>query len=290
MGSRHIVRGRLWIGLVVLCFEFCACECLDICGMYRAHSLHIEKNESVEGPREKEVKLLSEYGAHCVRIIEGRSKDMIIFVHGLGQNKSGPGFLFSQIAEKLCDKTLVFFDFYGMGDSEFDEKKFLGLRLNDYVGQLKSVYNYYTEKYSPSRVTFIASGTGCQIAQKFVASYAVSARLLLIGPSKSNLFGLLDTKEQQLSFIDTYDVFQKYQWAENEFSKLGNVPNRIRGMKLNPIFLKDLYEYSLECKELSILLINSEEGESVSLPIKDRLLMSAVEREKAIKWISEVLE
>jgi len=51
---------------------------------------------------------------------------MIIFVHGLGQNKSGPGFLFSQIAEKLCDKTLVFFDFYGMGDSEFDEKKFLG--------------------------------------------------------------------------------------------------------------------------------------------------------------------
>lgn len=40
MGSRHIVRGRLWIGLVVLCFEFCACECLDICGMYRAHSLH----------------------------------------------------------------------------------------------------------------------------------------------------------------------------------------------------------------------------------------------------------
>ncbi len=35
---------------------------------------------------------------------------------------------------------------------------------------------------------------------------------------------------------------------------------------------------------------NSEEGESVSLPIKDRLLMSAVEREKAIKWISEVLE
>lgn len=47
---------------------------------------------------------------------------------------------------------------------------------------------------------------------------------------------------------------------------------------------------SLECKELSILLINSEEGESVSLPIKDRLLMSAVEREKAIKWISEVLE
>ena len=117
---------------------------------------HIEKNESVEGPREKEVKLLSEYGAHCVRIIEGRSKDMIIFVHGLGQNKSGPGFLFSQIAEKLCDKTLVFFDFYGMGDSEFDEKKFLGLRLNDYVGQLKSVYNYYTEKYSPSRVTFIA--------------------------------------------------------------------------------------------------------------------------------------
>lgn len=98
------------------------------------------------------------------------------------------------------------------------------------------------------------------------------------------------TKEQQLSFIDTYDVFQKYQWAENEFSKLGNVPNRIRGMKLNPIFLKDLYEYSLECKELSILLINSEEGESVSLPIKDRLLMSAVEREKAIKWISEVLE
>lgn len=251
---------------------------------------HIEKNESVEGPREKEVKLLSEYGAHCVRIIEGRSKDMIIFVHGLGQNKSGPGFLFSQIAEKLCDKTLVFFDFYGMGDSEFDEKKFLGLRLNDYVGQLKFVYNYYTEKYSPSRVTFIASGTGCQIAQKFVASYAVSARLLLIGPSKSNLFGLLDTKEQQLSFIDTYDVFQKYQWAENEFSKLGNVPNRIRGMKLNPIFLKDLYEYSLECKELSILLINSEEGESVSLPIKDRLLMSAVEREKAIKWISEVLE
>lgn len=59
---------------------------------------------------------------------------------------------------------------------------------------------------------------------------------------------------------------------------------------VNPIFLKDLYEYSLECKELSILLINSEEGESVSLPIKDRLLMSAVEREKAIKWISEVLE
>ena len=113
---------------------------------------------------------------------------------------------------------------------------------------------------------------------------------MLIGPSKSKLFGLLDTKEQQLSFIDTYDVFQKYQWAENEFSKLGNVPNRIRGMKLNPIFLKDLYEYSLECKELSILLINSEEGEAVSLPIKDRLLMSAVEREKAIKWISEVLE
>ena len=252
--------------------------------------IHVEQFERAEIMKEREVKLLTDFGMHCVRIIEGCSRDMILFVHGLGQNKSGPGFLFSQIAEKAKEKTIVFFDFYGMGDSEYDEATFLRLRLSDFLNQLKEIYSYYINKYSPLKVTIVASGMGCHLAHKLVASSTVPTELLLIGSSRSEIYGLLESEDKLLDSIDTHDIFQKYPWAEIEFSKLGNVPNRIRGMRLSLALLKDLYEDDIEPDDLCISLYDAKGQKVTSLPVTDRLLMSALEREKAIQWILEVLE
>ncbi|MFW6677074.1 alpha/beta hydrolase family protein [Lacrimispora sp. AGF001] len=236
--------------------------------------------------------LRTSHGKQCIRYIDKGSKDLIVFVHGVGQNKSGPGFLYNHISNHITSHNMLFFDFYGYGDSDFDPQVFKNITLVDYVNQLSDIVTYIDKVHSFEKLTLLGTGIGCTVIEEY--SKAIRNKELnkiYLFPQSSQIWYKIDDIDKKREEIDTYYIYEKYPWAEEEFYKLGNVSNRIRGMKLPLKFLYDLYKTRIE-SEYHSGIVYITDNENIKIECKDSscLLMSGRVRDNAISKITNILE
>ena len=93
----------------------------------------------------------------CVKLIENKqSSNYVVFLHGLFQNKSGPGFLYSQIANKLSNQhNICMFDFPASGDSDGN---ILDLTYESMDEVLQTIIGELKERNRNVQLIGIASG------------------------------------------------------------------------------------------------------------------------------------
>lgn len=225
----------------------------------------------------------------CIKLIENKqSSDCILFLHGLFQNKSGPGFLFTQIANCLYKQhTICMFDFPAAGDSDGKSEEFTYEVMQEV---LLEVIQFLRQRKPNVRLIGIASGCSNYLLSqnKDIFDY-----IILLFPRKSNIWFNLKNGEKNFPVIDTSDLYDNYIWAEQECCILGNVRNRSKGMYLSTNFLKRLSEFEpLQilnkfkgcafvnqkefCIRENIVYVNDEQGLAMSAAIRDKLISDVI--------------
>lgn len=232
------------------------------------------------------------WGKQCVRYKDKGSSELLVFVHGVGQNKSGPGFLYNQISSEVKSYNMLFFDFYGYGDSDFEPELLNKITLSDYINQLDEIINYISATYPFNKLTLLGTGVGCAVIEGYYnIAENNNINQIYFFPQKSKIWYKLDEKDKSGEEIDTYYIYKKYSWAEEEFCILGNVSNRIRGMMLPLKFLYDLYMFEMKnIYDSGIVYISN--GEKIQIEVQDssHLLMSSKSRDITISDIIAILE
>ena len=232
------------------------------------------------------------WGKQCVKYVDKGSDKLVVYVHGIGQNKSGPGFLYNQISQKIDKCSQLFFDFYGYGDSDYCAEKFMKLTFKDYVEQLRDILDYINKIHPYKKLILIGTGIGCGIIDEFSRmNTEIVLEMIYLFPQISEIWDRLDISDKMREEIDTYYIYQKYLWAEEEFCKLGNVSNRIRGMNLSVGFLKELS--NIELQELysnGLVYIGSNIKKKVEINDDSCLLMRSSARDKVITDIISIVE
>ncbi|TKC19109.1 alpha/beta hydrolase [Robertmurraya kyonggiensis] len=215
-----------------------------------------------------------------------KKKSMLVFVHGFGQNKTGPGYLFNQIAQKIReDFNYCMFDFSGSGDSE-GEFKHVDLRI--LVDNLNSVIMFLMEKYQINYFFLLGSGLGNQLITLLDNKFNVFP--CFIFPEQINFRDEVFTKSNN-GLIDTSDLFEKYPEVEKEFYKLGNTHNRTKGLLVKSNFLIDISNIKLWEKlnkmEKGIVITNNDNISDELILIKSNdktgLLLDANERDRVVE-------
>lgn len=225
-----------------------------------------------------------------VRISAPRAKTLL-FIHGLGQNKSGPSFLYSDLAYAANAYNCIFFDFIGAGDSTGETSS---MDYDDYIDQISFMILKAKEILPESEIVLVASG----IANVYALSNdrANECQKVLICPQASKLWEKICVNERDTLVINTHDLFEKYSWAEEEFRILGNVYNRAKGMLIKTTLLKDIYTMNSAieqyCSNRDMIYITTQDNAvKHALEVNDHshLLMSARERTRAIAQIIQLL-
>lgn len=220
------------------------------------------------------------------------SSDLVLFVHGIGQNKSGPGFLFNQISQMITMRhNYCLFDFHGCGDSEGDIKD---IDLDLLGDNLESVISFIKDNMNLQRVILIGSGLGNHIITRLNTDCEIIP--IFLYPQKIDIFSKISNTSTQ--FIDTSDLYDKDPNIETEFCKIGNVYNRTKGMLLSIDFLKSISNIDIFNnlnkfdKGLVITNINSFECNLDVIYFDDNtgLLMNAKKRDSINKKIVEFIE
>ena len=229
----------------------------------------------------------------CMKLVENeRAQYCILFLHGLFQNKSGPGFLFTQLADILREKcSICMFDFPACGDSD-GKSEDLDYEEMEYT--LIRVVNFVKQKYPNMRLVGIASGCSNYLIYKNRELFYES---IMLFPEKSKIWDRLDEKDRMLQQMDTCSIYECFEWAEDECCILGNVRNRSKGMCLSTKFLKQLSEFSpmqmLKNFDGYVFTNNQEYcmGEkSFFLNDKQGLAMSASIRDELINYVIDCID
>ena len=221
----------------------------------------------------------------CLKLIENKSSlNYVLFLHGLFQNKSGPGFLFTQIANELYGRhNICMFDFPSAGDSDGNSED-LTYELMQEV--LQFVVRFILERNVEVKIIAIASGCNNYLLYE---NRALFHSTILLFPEASQLWHNLQDCEKALSVIDTSDLYDKYVWAEEECCVLGNVLNRSKGINLSVSFLQRLSEFDPHqmlreydgyafvnrteyCLRDSIIYVNDKQGLAMSAQVRDKLI------------------
>lgn len=222
----------------------------------------------------------------CVKVIfRVNATKTFLYVHGLGQNKSGPSFLYTNIAYDYQEMNHVLFDFKGSGDSSGGMSN---MTLSCYVQQLSFMIDYTKKLFCDTDIILVGSGTGnIYISECFSAK---NYKKVLFHPEYINVWNLLSLEEKKLKKIDTFLLFSEYNWAEEEFLKMGNVFNRTSGIMINMDYLKSITE-ARHWREMAIddsntiCVTNESEAGNGNIYVKDNsyLLMSAKLRWEVIR-------
>jgi pimeloyl-ACP methyl ester carboxylesterase len=221
----------------------------------------------------------------CIKLVEKeQSSDCILFLHGLFQNKSGPGFLFTQIANILHKQhNICMFDFPSSGDSD-GKSEDLTYELMQEV--LLFVVNYIRKIKKNARIIGIASGCSNYL---LFENKDIFDHSIMLFPETSNMWNNLQNDQKSVPVIDTCDLYNTYVWAEDECCILGNVQNRSKGINLSTDFLKRLSEFdSCEmlneydgyaivnrkeyCIRENIIYVDDNQGLAMSAQIRDKLI------------------
>lgn len=229
----------------------------------------------------------------CIKLLEKeQSSDCILFLHGLFQNKSGPGFLFTQMSNIFRSKhNICMFDFPSSGDSDGKSEN-LTYDLMQEV--LLCVISFLKQRNPTIRIIGISSG--CSNFLLF-ENRDIFNHTIMLFPKDSHIWSNLQSNEQSMAVIDTSNLYDKYMWAEDECCILGNVRNRSKGINLSTSFLKRLSEFST-CEMLNnydgYAFVNREEdriGENI-IYVNDRqgLAMSANVRDKLIADVRNIID
>lgn len=228
----------------------------------------------------------------CVKLIEkSLSSNYILFLHGLFQNKSGPGFLYSQIANTLNSQyNICMFDFPASGDSSGKSEELTWDLMQDIL-----IFMVDFIKTRGSNVKIIGIASGCSNYLLYENRELFFDTVLLF-PEISGIWGKLDSSEKELSIIDTSELYDRYEWADKECCILGNILNRSKGLNISVELLKCFSKFNLflmlkkyngyafvnnklYCFGKHIIYINDEQG----------LVMSASLRDKLIEEISNIV-
>lgn len=221
----------------------------------------------------------------CIKLVEKeQTSDYILFLHGLFQNKSGPGFLFTQMANILHNQNnICLFDFPSSGDSDGNSED-LTYELMQEV--LILVVDYLRNRKPDVRLIGIASGCSNYL---LFENRDIFDHTIMLYPENSNMWRNLHNDEKLFPVIDTCELYNKYIWTEEECCILGNVQNRSKGISLLTNFLKKLSEFDsykmlneydgyafVNRKEYSvgenIIYINDKQGLAMSAQIRDKLI------------------
>lgn len=224
-----------------------------------------------------------------MKLVENvHSSDYIIFLHGLFQNKSGPGFLFSQMSQTLYKNyNICMFDFPAAGDSD-GKSEDVTYELMQEV--LLFIVDYIKKRKEKARIVGIASGSSNYL---LFENRDIFDNTVMLFPQTSNLWKKLETNDKIAPMIDTCDIYDKYEWAEQECCILGNVRNRSKGICLSSSLLerlskfdvlKMLYEYEgiafvnkkEYCIKENVVFVDDEQGLVMSAMIRDKLIVDLV--------------
>ncbi|HAU86737.1 MAG TPA: hypothetical protein DCW90_14970 [Lachnospiraceae bacterium] len=229
----------------------------------------------------------------CIKLIEHENESRcILFIHGLFQNKSGPGFLFTQIMQQIKGKyNICMFDFPASGDSDGSSEELNFESMQEVLVEVVS----YLKKIKPDvRITAIASGTGNILLSK---NKELFESVILLFPEQCDIWGRLDENMREKEVIDTSDFYDTYEWAEEQCCVMGNIRNRSKGITLQSSFIRQISEFNV------IQMLHEYDGYAFvnrkeyvftekSEYIDDRqgLVMSARKRDKLIGKIISILE
>jgi pimeloyl-ACP methyl ester carboxylesterase len=221
----------------------------------------------------------------CIKLVEKeQSSDYILFLHGLFQNKSGPGFLFTQMANIFHKQhNICMFDFPSSGDSD-GKSEDLTYDLMQEV--LLFIVNYLRQRKPNVRIIGIASGCSNYL---LFENRDIFVHTIMLFPENSNMWRNLKNDEKLVPVIDTCDLYNKYIWTEDECCILGNVRNRSKGISLSTTFLKRLSEFDScqmlneyngyafvnrkeYCRGENIIYVNDKQGLAMSAQIRDKLI------------------
>ncbi|MDR0404885.1 MAG: alpha/beta hydrolase [Oscillospiraceae bacterium] len=250
------------------------------------------KKINLISPKRQEFFLHTGENRICLKLVEtGQSSTYILFLHGLFQNKSGPGFLFTQMANILHKEyNICMFDFPSSGDSDGKSED---LAYDSTQEILLFVANYLKKRAPNAKVIGVASGFSNYL---LFANKEIFDHKIMLFPEKSNIWNYLSNSDKLVSVIDTSDLYDNYAWAEYECCILGNILNRSKGINLSTDFLKKLSEFEInqmlnECNGYAF--VNKEEyciGEKIKyVNDKQGLAMSAQTRDKLIEDVIAII-
>ena len=235
--------------------------------------------------KENEFFLYTGHTRICVKLIEkSHSSNYILFLHGLFQNKSGPGFLFSQIANNLSSKyNICMFDFPASGDSSGKSENLTYDLMQDV---LIFMIDFLNKRSSDVKIIAIASGCGNYLLYENREFFSNS---IMLFPEVSRIWERLDVSEKKQSIIDTSELYDRYEWAEKECCILGNILNRSKGLNISVELLKHLSRFNpflilqkysgyafvnnkFYCVGKHTIYRNDEQGLVMSASIRDKLI------------------
>lgn len=250
-----------------------------------------KKNISLKRNKEREFFYMIKGKKICMKILDNTNSSVyLIFLHGLFQNKSGPGFLYTQMANRYKSRYgICMFDYPGSGDSEGVSEE---ISYRAWEKTLLEVVNYI-EKKKKVKIIAISSGISNYFVLKNKQKFLET---IMLFPEKSRMWEKLSQEDRVLSLIDTCDIYEKYNWAEQECCILGNIKNRSKGMLLTVNFLREMSEYHFidSLKEYNgYAFVNNESlcfnNKIVYMKDKEGLVMSAVNRDKLISDVSSII-
>lgn len=232
-----------------------------------------------------------QYDRMCVKIVTcPQAVKTLVYVHGLGQNKTGPSFLFTNMASELSNMNHIFFDFLGSGDSTGD---IADMTMTRYLDQLSFMVDYTQRLFPATEVILVGSGAGNAylVLCKKVSSY----KKVFIHPEDIYIWDLISDEEKALAVIDTYTLFRKYDWAAKEFLKLGNVFNRSSGFLVDTGYLQAIthvqtLKHTALADDNAVCVTNEELiGNRICVCDDSYLLMSAKLRSKVLQELKKRL-
>lgn len=195
---------------------------------------------------------------------DNQSERCIIFIPGLFQTGSGPGFLFRDIAEFFINKfDYYFIDFPGQGESYGDILN----KLDDYVYLIEELIKDIILDEGYKKIVLISNGFGNYVLSKL--NNKNNYQKIYLSPKSFEVDELLEGVKYT-DKVDTHNLYENNEKKANrELLKISNVRNRVSGAYIPLDLLTDIdqYEFQFNYKDI---VINSF----------DPIFMSAADREK----------
>lgn len=192
------------------------------------------------------------------------NSEAVIFLHGIGENRSGLNYIFSEISNFLTFKYDTFqFDWMGLGENPHD------FDLSTWEKQFFTILEYLKPSYKRIHIIFRA------ICKVVLPPNYNNGLLISIGNASSDDFqnGINDIFNYPQDNKYIY-ITQKSQYSKEEelfWYNLGVEPSCVGGLKIPKCLLKTLKEKLLENKSIDYIFTN--EIEESFFPQSRRILI-----------------
>lgn len=221
------------------------------------------------------------------------NKVLVIFFPGLGQNKSGSYFIFSQIARDIvdiCDTLQI--DYYGFGDSEGE---IFECSYMDICFQCERIL--FSEIYKYKKVFIVSSGFANNIAEYF-SNCIPKVTSILIEPCMEDISSFQSVKylkeiaDHNQQYIDTSELYEKFEDCEKLFMYLGEGYNRCKGLLCSVLFLCEcIKSFEIKRNQLDRYIFTSKNisGPNIFSIGEANILLSPKSRDKMINIIHNIV-